>query len=184
MQCKHKRSYRHCPDTIAIKHHFSQHSDMELNITERDSICTNCYSLSFVHKKSVQPEATPSMVNVDEESKQWEKCCSNLNERVQKQVKRLTDQDAAIPYDISKFNLDETISSIDPFLWKSIVHITRMGVKEGQDISHESRSQQRKLNCLYCLCVILFSHNKCCSVPSHLLLTDLIDSQGGSWTCS
>ena len=39
-----KGSYRHCPDTIAIKHHFSQHSDMELNITERDSICTNCYN--------------------------------------------------------------------------------------------------------------------------------------------
>ena len=33
-----KGSYRHCPDTIAIKHHFSEHSDMELNITESDTI--------------------------------------------------------------------------------------------------------------------------------------------------
>ena len=54
-------------------------------------------------------------------------CCFNLNEKVQEQVKRLIDQDAAIPYGISKFNLDETISSIDPFLWRSIVHITRTG---------------------------------------------------------
>ncbi len=27
---------------------------------------------------------------------------------------------------------------------------------------------------------MFFAHNKCCSVPLHLLLTDLIDSQGGS----
>ena len=91
-------------------------------------------SLSILNKKSVQTEATPSVVNVDEESEQWEKCCSNLNGKVQKQVKRLIDQDAANPYDISKFNLDETISSIDPFLWKSIVHITRTGSEKRQDI--------------------------------------------------
>ena len=39
-----KRSYRYCPDTIAIKHHSIQHGDMEMNITERDSIYTNCYN--------------------------------------------------------------------------------------------------------------------------------------------
>ena len=110
----------------------------------------------FFTKKSVQPEATPSVVNVDEESKQWEKCCSNLNKRDQIQVKRHIYKNAAIPYDISKFNLDQTISSIDPFLWKSIVHITRTDSERRQDISTENISQQRKLNCLYCLCVIFF----------------------------
>ncbi len=48
-----------------------------------------------------------------------------------------------------------------------------------REISPENISHHRKLNCLYCLCVMFFAHN-CCSVPLHLLLTDLIDSQGGS----
>ena len=35
---------RHCPDPIAIKHHFSQHGDVDFELTENDSICTNCYN--------------------------------------------------------------------------------------------------------------------------------------------
>ncbi len=33
----------HCPNTNTTKSHFSQGSDMDLNITENDKICTSCY---------------------------------------------------------------------------------------------------------------------------------------------
>ncbi len=138
-------------------------------------------SLSFLKStKCVQTEPKCSVANTDEDSKQWETFYSSLNQRLQKQIKHITDQDASIPYDISKFDLNETIANIDPVLWKSIVHITRTSTKIRREISPENISHQRKLNCLYCLCVMFFAHNKCCSVPLHLLLTDLIDSQGGS----
>ena len=39
---------------------------------------------------------------------------------------------------------------------------------------------QRKRQCLYTLCVILFNTNRSSSVPLHLLLTDLVEFQGGS----
>ncbi len=39
-----KGSCRHCPNTVAIKNHFCQVSDMDLNITENDKICTSCYN--------------------------------------------------------------------------------------------------------------------------------------------
>ena len=44
----------------------------------------------------------------------------------------------------------------------------------------ENISHQRKLQCLYTLCVTLFNTNRTCSVPLHLLLTDLVEAQGGS----
>ena len=40
-------------------------------------------------------------------------------------------------------------------------------------------SLKRKLHCLYCICVMFFATNS--SVPLHVLLTDLIESQGGSY---
>ncbi len=39
-----KGSYRPCPNTVAIKNHFCQVSDMDLNIIENDKICTSCYN--------------------------------------------------------------------------------------------------------------------------------------------
>ncbi len=42
-KCFTKGSYMHCPNTNTTKSHFSQGSDMDLNITENDKICTSCY---------------------------------------------------------------------------------------------------------------------------------------------
>ncbi len=88
-------------------------------------------SLSFLKPtKCVQTEPKCSVANTDEDSKQWETFYSSLNQRLQKQIKHITDQDASIPCDISKFNLNETIANIDPVLWKSIVHITRTSTEK------------------------------------------------------
>ena len=39
-----KGSSRHCPDPVAIKHHFCQCGDVEFDLTEKDIVCTNCYN--------------------------------------------------------------------------------------------------------------------------------------------
>ena len=43
----------------------------------------------------------------DEEVLQWETFCSCVNKELQKQIKKIIGQDAATPYDISKFDLEE-----------------------------------------------------------------------------
>ena len=91
-----------------------------------------------------------------------------------------TKQDTQKPCNISSFDLPSCIDNIDPLLWKMVVLMTR-SVKENQITSvPENMTHQRKMQCLYTLCVILFNTNRSCSVPLHLLLTDLVQSQGGS----
>lgn len=106
--------------------------------------------------------------------------CSKLNKRLQKQIKQLVEQDAGTPYDISKFDVKATIASIDPLLWRMVVNITRTVTETRRDTAPETINHRRKLSCLYCLCVMFFACNRCCSIPLHLLLTYLIDALGGS----
>ena len=60
----------------------------------------------------------------------------------QKQVKSLIDQDTVLM--TLPCLIDKTISIIDPFLWKSIVHITRTGSERRQDISPENNKPADK----------------------------------------
>ena len=47
-----KGQSRHCPNPIAIKHHFSTCGDVDIHITDEDLICTNCYNthLDILHE--------------------------------------------------------------------------------------------------------------------------------------
>ena len=58
--------------------------------------------------------------------------------------------------------------------------LTRSVSEARKQISIDSISHQRKLQCLYTLRVIFFNTNCTCSVPMHLLLTDLVEAHGGS----
>jgi len=104
-----------------------------------------------------------------------------MNGKIHKQIKLITDADANCPYDISQFDVEATIASIDPLLWRMIVFLTRSVSETRKGTEPDKISYQRKIQSLYTLCVVLFATNRCCSVPLHLLLTDLIDSQGGSY---
>ena len=48
-----------------------------------------------------------------------------MNGKIHKQIKLITDADANCPYDISQFDVEATIASIDPLLWRMIVFLTR-----------------------------------------------------------
>ncbi len=53
-------------------------------------------SLSFLKPiKCVRTEPKCSVANTDEDSKQWETFYSSLNQRLQKQIKHITNQDAS-----------------------------------------------------------------------------------------
>jgi len=106
--------------------------------------------------------------------------CAKMNGKIHKQIKLITDADSNCPYDIFQFDVEATIASIDPLLWRMIVFLTRSVSETSKGTEPVKISYQRKIQRLYTLCVVLFGTNRCCSVPLHLLLTDLIDSQGGS----
>ena len=106
--------------------------------------------------------------------------CNSINKRIHQQIKTTTKQDIQKTYDISRFDLESCIESIDPVLWNLIVLLTRSVQENRKPALPENITRQRKMQCLYTLCVILFNTNRSCSVPLHLLLTNLVESQGGS----
>ena len=138
-----------------------------------NSILINTQHFQCAEPTAVAPSSEP-MSELDN-------FCSKMNNRIHNQIKTITSNDAVSPYDISKFDVNDTIRDIDPILWKMIVSLTRTATESRKHVPPHKISQQRKLQCLYCLCVMLFVTNRCCSVPLHILLTDLIDSQGGSY---
>ncbi len=78
------------------------------------------------------------------------------------------------------------IQGADPQLWEAICLLTRSvservgitGLKRGRDPTSVA-NQTKKLR-RFLLSAILFCSDDRCSVPLHTLLTDMIDSQGGS----
>ena len=127
--------------------------------------------------------APPTVTDADpeeQEQKQFDKLYAKLNERVHSQVNKWIEIDAIMPYDISRFNPNDVIATIDPALWKMVVKITGTVTESRRKTPPKKIRHQRKLNCLYALCVMFIAHNRSCSVPMHLLLADLVESHGGS----
>ena len=86
--------------------------------------------------------------------------------------------------DYDELNIDEQIAKIDPLLWSAIRCMTR-SKSEIRGISkvHDPTSQihhVKKIRCFFLLCVIMFITDERCSMPMHTLMTDMVESQGGS----
>ena len=118
----------------------------------------------------LDPNKKYSVGETEDNKRQLFSFCNKINERIHRQINTIRKNDATTPYDISGFNLQLCIDSIDPLLWKMVVLLTRSVSKARKQISFDSISQQRKLQCLYTLCVIFFNTNRTCSVPNCLCI--------------
>ena len=121
---------------------------------------------------------TECLVNTpDDETKLLEA----LNTRVHAQVKAFTAKDDT---EHSNFSIEHLINEIDPVLWEAIAILTqsvseRRGtsavLKEGSAESHIKRVRR-----LFLLCSLMFTVNDHCSSPMHVLVADILESQGST----
>ena len=86
--------------------------------------------------------------------------------------------------DYDELNVDEQIANIDPQLWNAMCCITR-SKSEIRDTSkvidpNSPAYHVKKVRRFFLLCAIMFSTDDRCSMPMHTLMTDLVESQGGS----
>lgn len=151
--------------------------------------CLQKNGLSFLKRTSVIPaqlgsdEALEEQLGSDEaleEEEELTRVLSRLNERIHNQIETITTEDAKSPFDISTFNLEACIRNVDPVLWKMVAMLTRSLTETQRNTAPTCISHRRKVRCFYTLCVMLFNTNRSCSMPMHVLLTDLVDAQGGS----
>lgn len=106
-----------------------------------------------------------------------------LNELVHNEVRRIVDKTSKTPVQNDQLDIDSLIQEADPQLWEAICILTRT-VSEKKGTTKRSDTsvayQTKKLRRFFLLCMILFCSDDRCSVPLHILLTDVVDSQGGS----
>ena len=108
-----------------------------------------------------------------------------LNERVQAQIKTFNGKDLdLISLEHSNFDIERVIGELDPILWEAINVLTqsvseRRGtsavLKEGSAERHIKRVRR-----LFLLCSLLFTVNDHCSSPMHILVADILESQGST----
>ena len=105
--------------------------------------------------------------------------CTSLNGKIHATIHKLMERDSNNPHDICELDIDKCIGDFDHDLWKATCLLTKP--KSGQ-VSQTESTTVRKTQRFFCLCAMLFCTNSRCSFPLHTLLTDVIESCGGS-TC-
>ena len=109
----------------------------------------------------------------------------DLNQRVHGNIQTLLSRKHVSPFEHDMLNIDKFIEEADPQLWNTICLLTR-SVSERRGTSKATLDetsiafQTKKTRRFFLLCALLFCTDDCCSLPLHTLVTDMVDSQGGS----
>ena len=86
--------------------------------------------------------------------------------------------------DHDNISTDELQKEIDPKLWEAICTLTMSSTEHrGSSKVNDPSSQAyhiKKIRRLFLICLILFITDDRCSFPLHTLITDIVESQGGS----
>ena len=110
---------------------------------------------------------------------------NDLNTRVHNQAKQFLIKQETCPFEHNTVKIEEFIDEVDPVLWETICLLTRSKTERREKTKHatcsKSQSNPGKRICrFFLLYMILFNAGDRCSLPLHTLLTDMIDSQGGT----
>ena len=110
-----------------------------------------------------------------------DKVPDDLNVKVQDQCRSFLAKDVS---DYNKTDIDKLIDQINPEIWKAICMLTR-SVSERRGTSKSltnpaSSTNHIKVRRFFLLCAMMYCTDDRRSLPMHTLITDLIDSQGGT----
>ena len=139
------------------------------------------WKLKQVHSESVRSEdATPASTS---SSTVLNCSIGRINKLIHAQIDSyLGTHDN--PFDYDELDVDEQVSNIDPQLWNAMCCLTRSkseirgtskAINPGSPAFHV-----KKVRRFFLLCAIMFNVDDRCSMPMHTLITDVVESQGGS----
>ena len=105
----------------------------------------------------------------------------SMTTAIHQQIGKFIADNKEKPYDVSELNFEKEIAALDPRLWQMMCSLTR-SVSEisGKSACSSHHDKLRNIRRFYCLCVMFFCTDSRCSTPMHVLLTDIVDSHGGS----
>ena len=103
----------------------------------------------------------------------------DINSRIHQQICNILQRDESNPLAL---DLDHEIAAVDQKLWSLITTMTLSQAerKGSSRATYDSSFHRTKQIRFYCLCCLLFCTDNRCYFPLHNLITDTIESQGGS----
>lgn len=111
----------------------------------------------------------------------------DLNVKIQGQCQNYLAKNDTFINEHSTFGIDKEIEHMNPDLWKAICMLTRSvserrGTSTSQTNSISTEKHRKRIRRFFLLCSLMFCTDDRCSMPMHILNTDVIDSQGGVCT--
>ena len=107
-----------------------------------------------------------------------------LNQRVHAQVKNFVEKDKSFSREHHDIDVNKLVQEVDPKLWNAVVMLTRsISERRGSTAAGNPELQMlhvKKVRRIFLLCVLLFCTDDRCSMPLHTLVTDVVESQGGT----
>ena len=134
-----------------------------------------------IHNMSTHvPQESPEVKTVRTDTEVLEE----LNTHLHCQIKTLLARDAVAPIDHDNLDVEELIADMDPKLWEAITLLTQsLSERRGTckaDKENSTAYHIKRVRRLFLLCNLMFITDDRCSIPLHILLADLVESQGGS----
>ena len=155
-------------------------SDLLLALTkvlhkERSWTCSQTSNISILNS-----DTTPKDNDSSTTTCVWEE----MNGKIHNQIHRNMSSQHGEPFDISTFDLDHWVNIMDKNILKMLAVLIKpksyKAISSDEVYEDMMNSHSKKLRCFNLACIIMFCANKECSFPLHTLLTDAIESYGGS----
>ena len=112
------------------------------------------------------------------------KVAQSVNACIRKQIQKYLVEDKIVPFKFDELNIDQFIKNMDASIWSFIVELTKsITEQEGRSKVCDTDSRAyclKKLRRFTCICMLMFCIDDRCYMPLHNLITDMIDSYGGS----
>ena len=138
-----------------------------------DLLTTLTFSL---HKQKAKPQKCNCKCN---DPISTENYSDEINTRIHQQIRNY--------FEFHQLNIDQLVAEMDPKLWEFVCMITRP-VSAYKSYTYSSSGEKnsslktrvKKVRRFFCLCVLLFCTDERCHLPLHALITDALESNGGS----
>ena len=100
------------------------------------------------------------------------------------QIRALLTKSTTSPFEYDDIDIDKLIAETDEKLWEAVCLLTRsVSERRGKSKASDPTSTSyhtKKVRRYFLLCALLFCTDDRCSLPLHTLVTEVVDSQGGS----
>ena len=142
--------------------------------------CSNPYQSFVMHYEKNQPTASTRAVHLPLPKTNVTDVLNDLNSNLLDQYHSYIAKDKAFVEEYGTLDISKEIQEINPTLWNAISKITRSpSERKGRQIA-SSEQHKKRLRQYFLLCCMMFCVDDRCCMPMHVLIADLVESQGGT----